>query len=55
VAGAGWARRVAGILVPLLWPSIPIGWAMAFSFARAIQQPALEISQVEQAHVLAAR
>jgi iron(III) transport system permease protein len=32
VAGAGWARRVSGILVPLLWPSILIGWAVAFLF-----------------------
>jgi fructose-bisphosphate aldolase class I len=30
-------------------------WALAFSFARAIQQPALEIWRGEQAHVLAAQ
>ena len=30
-------------------------WALAFSFARAIQQPALEIWQGRQAHVLAAQ
>jgi fructose-bisphosphate aldolase, class I len=30
-------------------------WALAFSFARAIQQPALEIWHGEQAHVLAAQ
>ena len=30
-------------------------WALAFSFARAIQQPALEIWQGEDAHVLAAQ
>jgi len=30
-------------------------WALAFSFARAIQQPALEIWQGEVAHVLAAQ
>ena len=30
-------------------------WALAFSFARAIQQPALEIWQGEEAHVLAAQ
>jgi len=30
-------------------------WALAFSFARAIQQPALEIWQGQQAHVLAAQ
>jgi len=30
-------------------------WALAFSFARAIQQPALEIWQGEGAHVLAAQ
>jgi fructose-bisphosphate aldolase class I len=30
-------------------------WALAFSFARAIQQPALEIWQGEKAHVLAAQ
>ncbi|HVB55723.1 MAG TPA: class I fructose-bisphosphate aldolase [Candidatus Acidoferrales bacterium] len=30
-------------------------WALTFSFARAIQQPALEISQGEEAHVLAAQ
>lgn len=32
VAGAGWVRRVSGILVPLLWPSILAGWAVAFLF-----------------------
>jgi fructose-bisphosphate aldolase class I len=30
-------------------------WALAFSFARAIQQPALEIWQRETAHALAAQ
>jgi fructose-bisphosphate aldolase class I len=30
-------------------------WALAFSFARAIQQPALEIWQGEEAHVVAAQ
>jgi len=30
-------------------------WALAFSFARAIQQPALEIWRGEQANVLAAQ
>jgi fructose-bisphosphate aldolase class I len=30
-------------------------WALAFSFARAIQQPALEIWQGDEAHVLAAQ
>jgi len=30
-------------------------WALAFSFARAIQQPALEIWRGQQAHVLAAQ
>ena len=30
-------------------------WALAFSFARAIQQPALEIWRGEEAHVLAAQ
>jgi fructose-bisphosphate aldolase class I len=30
-------------------------WALAFSFARAIQQPALEIWKGEEAHVLAAQ
>jgi len=30
-------------------------WALAYSFARAIQQPALEIWQGEEAHVLAAQ
>jgi fructose-bisphosphate aldolase, class I len=30
-------------------------WALAFSFARAIQQPALELWQGEEAHVLAAQ
>ena len=30
-------------------------WALAFSFARAIQQPALEIWQGEEAHVPAAQ
>ena len=30
-------------------------WALAFSFARAIQQPALEIWQGEEGHVLAAQ
>ena len=30
-------------------------WPLAFSFARAIQQPALEIWRGEEAHVLAAQ
>jgi fructose-bisphosphate aldolase class I len=30
-------------------------WALAFSFARAIQQPAMEIWRGEEAHVLAAQ
>jgi fructose-bisphosphate aldolase class I len=30
-------------------------WALSFSFARAIQQPALEIWRGEKAHVLAAQ
>ena len=30
-------------------------WALAFSFARAIQQPALEIWHGEEAHVVAAQ
>jgi fructose-bisphosphate aldolase class I len=30
-------------------------WALAFSFARAIQQPALEIWRGEEAHVMAAQ
>jgi len=30
-------------------------WALAFSFARAIEQPALEIWHGEEAHVLAAQ
>ena len=30
-------------------------WALAFSFARAIQQPALEIWQGEEANVVAAQ
>jgi fructose-bisphosphate aldolase class I len=30
-------------------------WALAFSFARAIQQPALELWQGKEAHVLAAQ
>jgi fructose-bisphosphate aldolase class I len=30
-------------------------WALAFSFARAIQQPALEIWKGEEANVLAAQ
>ncbi|SPF34241.1 fragment of fructose-bisphosphate aldolase of class 1 (part 2/2) [Candidatus Desulfosporosinus infrequens] len=30
-------------------------WGLAFSFARAIQQPALEIWRSEEAHVLAAQ
>ena len=34
-------------------PQLP--WALAFSFARAIQQPALEIWQGQEAHVLAAQ
>ncbi|HVC99514.1 MAG TPA: class I fructose-bisphosphate aldolase [Pirellulales bacterium] len=32
-----------------------IPWALAFSFARAIQQPALEVWRGEEAHVLAAQ
>jgi fructose-bisphosphate aldolase class I len=32
-----------------------IPWALAFSFARAIQQPALEIWQGQQVNVLAAQ
>jgi len=30
-------------------------WALAFSFARAIQQPALEIWRGQESHVLAAQ
>jgi fructose-bisphosphate aldolase class I len=30
-------------------------WALAFSFARAIQQPAMEIWRGEEAHVVAAQ
>jgi fructose-bisphosphate aldolase class I len=30
-------------------------WALAFSYSRAIQQPALEIWQGKEAHVLAAQ
>jgi len=30
-------------------------WALAFSFARAIQQPALEVWRGEEAHVVAAQ
>jgi fructose-bisphosphate aldolase class I len=30
-------------------------WALAFSFARAIQQPALEIWQGEETHVMKAQ
>jgi fructose-bisphosphate aldolase class I len=30
-------------------------WALAFSFARAIQQPALELWRGDEAHVLAAQ
>ena len=30
-------------------------WALAFSFSRAIQQPALEIWRGEEAHVMAAQ
>jgi fructose-bisphosphate aldolase class I len=30
-------------------------WALAFSFARAIQQPALEIWQGKESHVVAAQ
>ena len=33
----------------------PLPWALAFSFARAIQQPALEIWQGNEAHVAAAQ
>ena len=51
---------------PLNWPRTRLNamnvrfksrlpWALAFSFARAIQQPALEIWQGEEAHVLAAQ
>ena len=32
-----------------------LSWALAFSFARAIQQPALEIWRGEEANVKAAR
>jgi iron(III) transport system permease protein len=32
IAGASWLRRVRGILVPLLWPSILVGWAITFLF-----------------------
>jgi fructose-bisphosphate aldolase class I len=34
-------------------PRLP--WALAFSFARAIQQPALEIWKGEESHVSAAQ
>jgi fructose-bisphosphate aldolase class I len=33
----------------------PLPWALAFSLARAIQQPVLEIWRGEEAHVLAAQ
>jgi fructose-bisphosphate aldolase, class I len=36
-------------------PKSPLPWALTFSFARAIQQPALEIWQGEEAHVLVAQ
>jgi iron(III) transport system permease protein len=32
IAGATWFHRVRGILVPLLWPSILVGWAVSFLF-----------------------
>ena len=32
IAGAAWFHRVRGILVPLLWPSILVGWAVSFLF-----------------------
>jgi fructose-bisphosphate aldolase class I len=32
-----------------------VPWALAFSFARAIQQPAMEIWRGEEAHVRAAQ
>ena len=33
----------------------PLPWALAFSFARAIQQPALDIWKGEKANVVAAQ
>ena len=36
-------------------PKSPLPWGLTFSFARAIQQPALEIWQGEEANVLAAQ
>ena len=32
IAGAAWFHRVGGILMPLLWPSILVGWAVSFLF-----------------------
>jgi iron(III) transport system permease protein len=32
IAGAAWFQRVRGILMPLLWPSILVGWAVTFLF-----------------------
>jgi hypothetical protein len=43
------ARRVGGEAVK---PRLP--WALVFSFARVIQQPALEIWHGQDAHVLPA-
>jgi fructose-bisphosphate aldolase class I len=36
-------------------PNSRLPWALAFSFARAIQQPALEIWRGEESHILAAQ
>lgn len=42
VAGAGWFRRVFGILTPLLWPSIMMSWAVTFIFClRDVSLPLL--------------
>ena len=49
--------RIAAALVGVTIRARPINrpWALAFSFARAIQQPALELWQGKETHVLAAQ
>ena len=49
------SARLNAMHVRFKSPKSRLPWALAFSFARAIQRPALEIWRGEEAHVLAAQ
>ena len=49
------SARLNAMNVKFKSPKSPPPWALSFSFARAIQQPALEIWHGEEAHVSAAQ